>query len=258
MLSELSRVFRLPKGLRAASARVVCFPFAGGSARSFAGWDAALQDVAQILPVELPGRGPRFGEACNEDASSLSLEIADALTALPDVSCPLLLYGHSMGTILAYETARLLAARRAPVIGLVLTGRHAPHWPGRRRDALSMNDAALIEDLRSMGGTAPEVLASPELLALMLPVLRSDYRLVENYRPDPVALRSPLPLPAEIIGGDRDARNPRDGLEAWREAISGPVEVSLWQGGHFFIHEHRDALLARIRRCLATWQPPAW
>ncbi|WP_125461845.1 MULTISPECIES: alpha/beta fold hydrolase [Rhodomicrobium] len=247
-----SRIFG-PGWNRSAGARIVCLPFAGGSAASFGPWRRGFDGAVQLLPVELPGRGARFAEPLVEHAEVIAAELAEALSGLP--AAPLLLYGHSMGTILAYETARRLHGR-AQIAGLVLTGRRAPHWPDARPARQDFSDAALIAEMRAMGGTRPEVFESPDLLSLMLPVLRADYRLVANYRPELGALLPKLPLPASVIGGEADARNPVDSLAAWGELFAGPVETAIWPGGHFFIHAHQHRLLAHLRDCLERWMSP--
>jgi len=112
--------------------RIICLPWAGGVASAYRPWIHALRDVAQVLPTEFPGHGARFGEPCMDNATLLAADIADAVLALPGADTPVLIYGHSMGAILGFETARLLVERSAPLLGLVLSGHHAPHWPSRR------------------------------------------------------------------------------------------------------------------------------
>jgi surfactin synthase thioesterase subunit len=233
--------------------RIVCLPWAGGTAAAYRPWMRELGTAVEVLPAEMPGHGGRRGEACIDDAPRLAAEIAAAVLALPGGDVPVLLFGHSMGAMLAFEAARRLQGRPVRLIGLVLAGHHAPHWPRERRRRSAMSDAVLREDLRQMGGTAPEILDSPELMSLILPALRSDYRLTERYKPALDTLLPKLTLPVDILGGAADEDNPPDSMEAWREVVAGPVEVALWPGGHFFIEEQRPALLAHLRRRAAEW-----
>jgi surfactin synthase thioesterase subunit len=234
--------------------RLICLPWAGGGASAYRPWMAALRNVADVLATELPGHGARFDERCVGDAYELAARIADAVLALPRADTPLVIYGHSMGALLGFEAARILTAHSAPLRGLVLSGYHAPHWQARRTLRSRMSDAALLETLRHMGGTAPEVLDSPELLSIILPILRSDYLLTEVYRPTLADLAPKLSLPVDIIGGEEDPDNPPDSLYAWKDVLSGPVDVSLWPGGHFFIQDQRSTLLSHLARRLAKWR----
>jgi surfactin synthase thioesterase subunit len=233
--------------------RLICLPWAGGSASAFRPWMGVLGKLAQVLAVELPGHGARYGELCLDDAYELAVRIADAVLALPRADTPLVIYGHSMGALLGFEAARILSARSAPLLGLVLTGYHAPHWQGKQVLRSRMSDAVLLEDLRQLGGTAPEILDSPDLLSIVLPILRSDYRLTEVYCPTLADLMPRLSLPVDIIGGEGDADNPRESLWAWKEALSGPVDVSVWPGGHFFVDDQQPALLKHLARRLEEW-----
>lgn len=233
--------------------RLVCLPWAGGGASAFRPWIAELRDIADVFAAEMPGHGLRFGEPCVDDAATLAAAIAGAILALPHAERPVLIYGHSMGALLGFETARILVGRSHPVLGLVLSGRHAPHWHGPERQRSRMTDAELAEDLRDMGGTAPQVLDSPDLLSVVLPILRSDYRLTEAYRPSLNSLLPKFPRPVDVIGGEQDEENPPKSLQAWQEVLARPPQVSLWQGGHFFIETHRRALLAHLGRRIAEW-----
>jgi len=237
--------------------RIICLPWAGGVASAYRSWIPELRDIAQVLATELPGHGVRFGEPCIDDATVLAARIAKAVLALPRAEAPVLIYGHSMGAILGFETARLLAQRSTRLLGLVLSGHHAPHWPHRRSPRSNMTDRMLADDLRDKGGTAPEILNSPDLLSVIFPTLRADYRLTETYRPALHMLMPKLSLPVDIIGGQADADNPPEGLEAWRDVICGPLEISLWPGGHFFIDDRRKALLAHLRQRVSKWSTAA-
>jgi len=234
--------------------RLICLPWAGGSVSAYRPWIAGLRNVVDVLAAELPGHGARFDEPCVSDAYELAARIADAVLMLPRADMPLVIYGHSMGALLGFEAARILTARSAPLRGLVLSGYHAPHWQGRRILRSRIDDAALLETLRHMGGTAQEVLDSPDLLSIILPILRSDYRLTEAYRPTLADLAPKLSLPVDIIGGEEDPDNPPDSLYAWKDVLSGQVDVFLWPGGHFFIQDQRSTLLSHLARRLAEWR----
>lgn len=234
--------------------RLLCLPFAGASATAFSTWGARLASDIEFLPVELPGRGSRFNEPPAASTDLLSDALVQALDALPPL--PLCLYGHSMGTLLAWHLARQLHARRQTPLGMILTGRHAPHWPQHPATPRHrLPDAALVTELRRLGGTPDEVFDTPELLELILPPLRADFALIENSTaPDPVQPPfAPLPIPALVIGGTHDADSPPASLEAWKQLLSLETECSCWPGGHFFIHQHRDALVDTLNERIHQW-----
>ncbi|MFE1599072.1 thioesterase II family protein [Methylobacterium sp. ID0610] len=237
----------------AAAVRLVCLPFAGGSATAYAGIEAALADVAEVRTAELPGRGMRFGEAFATDLTVLAAQIAAAVLAMPDPGKPLVLFGHSMGALLAHEIARALARQENPPRHLVLSGAPAP----QRRSAAARRalaeetrtDAGLVARMRRLGGTPPEIFAQPDLLALVLPVLRADYALVAGYAPPALP---PLAVPATLLGGTEDAETPPADLVAWADGLAGSVAVEFWPGGHFFIRPNEARLAALLRAAIRT------
>ncbi|MDQ0505098.1 thioesterase II family protein [Xanthobacter agilis] len=216
-----------------APARLVLLPHAGGSVAALP-WRARLpRAVAEgVVDLELPGHGRRFGAPFAPSLRALAAALAaDIRAAVGDV--PVLFQGHSMGALLAYEIARERCAQGGAVAGLVLSGRAAPRWPAAR-DAPPRHlcaDAVLVDELRRLGGTPAEVLAAPDLMDLVLPVVRDDFRLVETYRWEPGPR---LRVPAVVLGGRDDPATSPAALAAWGEVITGPLRVEHWPGGHFF------------------------
>lgn len=236
--------------------RIICLPWAGGTAAVFRSWLRPFRDVAQVLAVEYPGHGARYGERCFHDAARLAAAIADGVSSLPRPDTPVMIYGHSMGALVGFELARRLAAASASLIGLVMSGYHAPHWRHERTLRSKMTDTELVADMRSIGGTMPEILESPDLLSVVLPILRADYHLAENYHPSLADLQPKLSLPVQIVGGDNDPSTPIEGLEAWRQILAGDVNVAVWPGDHFFIDAHQPALVKLVSRRLQEWSAP--
>lgn len=228
--------------------RLVCLPHAGGSAALYRPWKVALSGLATVESPELPGRGTRFGAPF---ASSLVDLAGDVANTVAHRVGPLVLYGHSMGAVLAFETARALARHGISVAGLVLSGRAAPQLPFPSLGRHLLGDAALAAELQRIGGTTQAVLAQPELMAAMLPVLRADFRLVDTYA---FAAGPKLPVPAVILGGAEDPATPLPALHAWAEVVSGPLAVELWPGGHFFVRDQEARLMELLRRLLPAWR----
>ena len=231
--------------------RLVCLPFAGGNATAYASLERALADIAEVRVPELPGRGTRFGEAFATDLPTVAAEIAGALRAMPQK--PLVLFGHSLGTLIAYEVARTLAAAGGAPRHLVLSGRRAPLTGEGPLAEEALTDAALEARMRRLGGTPPELFAARDLLALVLPVVRADYRLASQHVPDPTSQL--LGLPATILGGDADLDNPPGLLPGWGAWLGRAPAVQIWPGGHFFIRAQGERLAALLRDVIAAEAP---
>ncbi|KPI15375.1 Oleoyl-(acyl-carrier-protein) hydrolase [Actinobacteria bacterium OK074] len=235
------RWFRVHRAGARPTRRLVCFPHAGGTAQLFHGWPAHLPHDVELLAVRYPGRQDRLAEPCVEDMTELADAVTDALAGHLDL--PLALFGHSMGSAVAYEVARRLEARGAGPRRLLVSGRAAPHRAvpaGVPAD----DDTALIATVRGLGDFQSEVYDIPELRELLLPALRGDYRLIESYRPDrPVPLRAPI----TAYTGRDDTTCPEDGVRAWAELTApGGFDLRSFPGDHFYLVPHEAPLVADL------------
>jgi medium-chain acyl-[acyl-carrier-protein] hydrolase len=230
-----------------ASIRLITFPYAGGGTPAFRPWLELLPANIELRTVQLPGRGPRFRE-------KHILDLSAAIDALEPVLLPLLdrpvaFFGHSVGALLAFEMARRLAGRGLAPAHLFLSGKNAPHFPDFLAPLHQLSDPLFLGKLKELNGMAQTVLDSPELLELLLPVIRSDFTLLETYTYQPFPL--PLSCPITIFGADQDPRTLKDGLNAWRELTAGNVNLTIFGGDHFFIDRVRPELIAIILRALS-------
>lgn len=227
-----------------ARARLLCLPFAGGGADFYRGWSDWLPPDLEVWPVQPPGRGARMMERTLDDLAAMVHSIAEAVTPLLD-DLPVIVFGHSMGALLAFELAHELVARSAPAPNLlILSGRPAPTWRLPRIRHV-MTDAELLEELRSFAGTPAEALNNPELMELMLPTIRADFKLVETYRRP--AGRLPLGLPIFVCCGDADDLAPAASLNGWREETAMSADIRLFPGGHFYLAGPPEAVRRAIR-----------
>lgn len=221
---------RPPASARPPRLRLVCFPYAGGGAWTFRGWPGVPAD-GEAWAVELPGHGARIAEPPVGDLEALVAPLARAIAPLADA--PLALFGHSMGALLAFETARRLRAEAGvEPVHLFVAGREAPQLPEARPPAHGLPDEELVAVLRDLDGTPSEVLEDAGMMALMLPVVRADFRLVETYR---YRAEAPLGCPITAIGGADDARVRPAMLAPWREHTRAAFALHLVDGGHFFL-----------------------
>jgi medium-chain acyl-[acyl-carrier-protein] hydrolase len=227
--------------------RLFCFPHSGASAAAYAAWSLPPQ-VASVCPVELPGRGRRLGEALYTRLPELVEEVARGL--LPYFDRPFAFFGHSMGALLSFELARTLrrdygltAAR------LFLSGHGAPHLPSDEPPISGLPEAEFLARLRQLNGTEDEILACEELRQILLPILRADFAICENYAYLPA---DPLDCPITAFGGLQDPYVSRPELEAWQVHTRAAFRASFFPGDHFYLNAARPALLDRIACDLAA------
>ncbi|MFF2520966.1 thioesterase II family protein [Streptomyces liangshanensis] len=233
-----------------APARLLCFPHAGGSASAYLPLSTAVGGTAETLVVQYPGRHDRFAEPFAERLG----DVVDAVVAgLPeDGGRPLVLFGHSMGALLAYETARRLESEGRGPVALFVSGREGPEFPLRLRLPDPPSDDDLVAEMRLLSGTEDELLSNPEILQLALPPLRADYAMLfaHTHRPGP-ALRCPV----VALTGDSDPRVSVERVQAWERETGGPFERHVLPGGHFFLGDHLPYVADLVAGVLARTTP---
>ncbi len=231
--------------------RLFCFPYAGGSALIYRQWADRLPPQVEVCPVQLPGRGHRLGETPVRRMAPLVALIA--LEIRPLLNKRFAFFGHSMGATIAFEVARLLRREGAPQPShLFISARRAPQvLLDADPPTYNLSESELIEDLRRLNGTPPEVFDSPDLLKMMLPVIRADFEATQTYTYEE---EPPLDCPITVYGGLQDHGVRRENLDAWCAQTTAPCAVRLFPGDHFFINAKSDLLLQTLARDLYRYR----
>jgi surfactin synthase thioesterase subunit len=228
-----------------------CLPHAGGSAASlYHGWDAALDGVARVVPLELPGRGRRAGEPPYADLDAVLADCAKRIAAEID-GAGFALFGHSIGGLLAYELDATLRrdGARAPA-ALVLAATIPPNRAERHAQIHELRDEELLAAVAHLGGLPQAIVDHPEARAFHAAALRADYRLYEHHRLSDPPHRVAVPL-LVLLGGDDPLAAPDDSAR-WRAlAAAGLTTRVVPSGSHFFPHAQRDQTLAAVGGFLA-------
>ncbi|MEU7635830.1 MULTISPECIES: thioesterase II family protein [unclassified Streptomyces] len=230
--------------------RLFCFAHAGGGGAFFHPWRTALRPHVEVCPVVLPGREGRGRETPYTRMGPLIEDLADGLA--PHLDRPYAFFGHSLGSIVAYETARLLRDRGATgPAALLVSGRRGPYAPTDRPAVHHLPDEEFLAEVTGLGGTPPQVLRQRELLRLFLPALRADYELNETYRPVPPPAPA-LTCPVFAYTGDADPLASPHQVARWRDVTSGDFLLRVLPGDHFYLKEAPDGLMTALRTALST------
>ncbi|MCM3904410.1 MAG: alpha/beta fold hydrolase [Pyrinomonadaceae bacterium] len=229
--------------------RLFCFPYAGGAASVFSKVLNGLPSEIEVCPVELPGRGSRLSEPPVNDLESLVEIIAEELA--PHLDQPFAFFGHSMGALLGFELARYLRrARRVEPVHLLVSAGRAPQVRASGPVTWDLQDDQLVDKMRRLNGTPQAVLDNPELMALVLPIIRADLVAIDSYvyRHEP-----PLSCPITALGGLQDSSVTRDELCPWREQTSESFTLRMLPGDHFFLHSAQQTLREVVARELRQY-----
>ncbi|MCA1635275.1 MAG: putative thioesterase [Acidobacteria bacterium] len=230
--------------------RLFCFPYAGGSAHIYRRWAEHLPAQVDVCPVNLPGRAQRL----KEQPGTRMLPLAETIMReiLPLLDKPFAFFGYSMGALLAFEIARLLRRNSLPEPAhLFVAARSGPQIANADRLTYNMPEKELLEELRRLSGTSEEVLDEPELMKVVLPLIRADFELIQNYTYTP---EPPLGCSISVYGGLQDREVSRERLQAWCQQTEASCILRMFPGGHFFINTAREVLLQTLTRELYQHQ----
>jgi surfactin synthase thioesterase subunit len=222
---------------------LVCLPFAGAGASFYRPWSALAGGTLEILPLQLPGRERRIDVEPYRDVH----EAVEGL--LPDLVSGLggggrvALFGHSLGAVLAYELAHRLCHRPGvELVRLFASGSPAPEVPRPGR-ATGLPDDEFLARVQEFAGFSGEALDDPEMRELILPTLRADVQMHENYVP---STDVPLPVPITSVRGAADELVSSDDAAGWAKATSRDFDLAELPGGHMYLTEVAAPLLRMI------------
>jgi medium-chain acyl-[acyl-carrier-protein] hydrolase len=233
--------------------KLFCVPYSGGGAQVYMPFAPLLPPAMALYALELPGRGRRFTDKLLESVSSMVREAVDGILPLIGGSPAYAVFGHSLGGIVAFETVRELRRRKAPMPRhLFVSGVRAPQVPKREGTAYDLPHDQFVQKLVEMGGTQEEILANREMLELMVPILRMDFKAYETYR---YTEDRPLECPVTALGGSLDTFVLPADVEQWSLHTGGAFAHTTLDGGHFFIHPRMKDVTDIIRSKVMAPRP---
>lgn len=224
--------FIVPKAKPAAKLRLFCFPYAGGQAAIYFPLARLLSEHIELVAVQLPGRGNRMFEPALTSAQDIAKAVVPQIQACADK--PFALLGYSNGCLQAYEVAHRLQ-QQADVRHVFMAARSAPQLGVQREPIHLLADQQFRQELALLGGTPQELLAYDELMELMLPTLRADFKLGYDYQCPPV---SSLAIDLTSMAGRFDKDVPAENVLAWQQLFAADSRHHVIDGDHFFINTH--------------------
>ncbi|MDT7803605.1 MAG: hypothetical protein QOI78_7038 [Actinomycetota bacterium] len=220
--------------------RLVCFPPAGGSASYFYPVSRVMGPEVDVVCLQYPGRQDRSGEPCLDTVAAFADQIATALEPWSGVR--LILFGHSLGATIAYETARRLEAAGVAVAALIASGRRGPTTLRDER-LHQLDDDQLLAEARCLSELG-DALLDDDIARTVLPALRAGHHAAETYRHTP---GEPLRCPVTVLIADADPTVTVAEAKDWEAHTTGSFDLTVFTGGHFSIPDRLRELVATIR-----------
>lgn len=209
-------------------------------------WGSLLPN-AELALVQLPGRDSRITENLHTNLYPLIEELADGLVSHLDR--PFAFFGHSMGSLLAFETARQLRRKRAAQpVRLFVSARTAPHMPEPHQEIYQLAEPAFIRMTENLYGAMPDVIRQdPEILRLFLQIMRADLTMTGTYN---YMDEAPLDIPITVYGGMEDRSVTEAALHTWSSQTTASFRLLMLPGDHFFIQRSRTMLIEDLGKHL--------
>ncbi len=205
-------------------------------------WWRAFPEYVEVCSIQPPGREHRLAEPALREFRPYVESLTETLVEWLDLPC--MFFGHSLGALAAFEVARLLRERSASgPRGLFASACRAPQSAVWERKVHDLPDALFVEELRRLNGTPQEALDHPELMELMLPIVKADFAVYESYE---YAAGDPLDCPIHVLGGVGDERVTRDDLAGWGKQTTAGFSVRMFPGDHFFLHPAQRAIVNAV------------
>lgn len=232
------------------SVKLICFPYAGGSASMYVRWKQKLPGQIEVVPVELSGRGSRscdpfyktFDDLINDVYPFVKNQIRDESYAL---------FGFSMGGLIAYEIYRRLKQDNMPLpLNIFIIGREAPNSEIFKVNHL--NDHDFIEEIYSYDGMPTELYKNKEVLNYFIPILRADFSIHESYTHADIPEMINCNL--TIWYGKDDKSVIHENIHNWRSFAGAEIEIFELKGGHFFMAQHESEIHSKISNQLLSPQ----
>ncbi len=159
---------------------LICVPYGGGWSTIFNSWEPYLEPEIALLSAKFPGRGERMEEPSYENMQELVQEISPVIGAY---ELPIVFYGGCFGGLCAYEIIKELQETYHKKVKHFFTNSLiSPRYIEEKVFLSQWSKEELADELLRRGELPEEVLGDEEVLEFLLPGIRADYKIYENYR----------------------------------------------------------------------------
>ncbi|EPR07697.1 thioesterase II family protein [Ruminiclostridium papyrosolvens] len=229
--------------------KLFCIPYSGASAMVYSKWTKLINKEIKVIPLELAGRGRRFGDKFYRDIDQAAEDLSNTIIneAKDDDYA---IFGHSMGARVTYEVYYRLKEKgfKEPV-KIFFSGSKAPQLPPDEIKRYQLPDNQFKQVVLQYGGNSEDVFKNKELCDLFIPILRADFRIYEEYKFVPG--REKIKTDVVVYYGRSDSSITYDNMTAWQEVAGSGIKLVAFDGSHFYLNEDVNGITASINKELA-------
>lgn len=219
--------------------KLFCLPYAGGSGIIYRKWKKVVRGNIEVRPIELKGRGSRYIEGfyndLHEAVEDIYFQIKDEIND-GDFG----IFGHSMGSILAYELYYKILKEGKPKARHIFFSAHRAPGFNKEDKMHTLPDEEFMEKVIGLGGTPKEVIENKELLEFVQPILRNDFRILEEYtyKEKEELIESEV----SVLIGEKDEITLEEAKE-WNKLAAKEICIYTFEGDHFFINNEYKKII---------------
>jgi surfactin synthase thioesterase subunit len=227
--------------------RLFFVPYAGASSVTFKHWVKKMEPEVELEIFEMSGHGSRLFEDCY---SSIEEAVKDFYSFLEKkllgITDKYYLAGHCLGAVIIYETCILIDKNKKINLPerIFVSGHGSPEYIHDEDHVKDMSDRDMVDYFVKQGGMSGEYL-NDELLELIVPPMKSDVAIYEDYRFDK---NRDIPLvDMTVLYGNQDIMTPDNELEEWRK-FSKDIDYVAFDDEHYFINSQEEKFLYEMKR----------
>lgn len=213
-------------------ANFYCFPHAGSGASVYAGWGKTVSKLFGYYPIQYPMRENRMAEKMPETIRELAdMIVEENIEAFSEKSC--IFFGQCLGALIAFETSLALERRSVNIPSLIIAaGCPSPGTSFSAELTENAENNEVAEYFIRLGYISRELAENKMYLDFFMPVLRTDYFLMQNYK---AVNGEKVSCPVLTVYGSADTEVNELSLDDWKNYTSAGIIKKKYGGGHFCI-----------------------
>ncbi|UPK66611.1 thioesterase II family protein [Chitinophaga filiformis] len=220
--------------MRISGVQLFIFPHAGGSEISYVSIEKELLPETVTSTICYTGRGRRIHEPFQKDMEAMAMDCMKIVQQKRKEELPLVFLGHSLGSLIAFETMNCMRRHGLELPELVFfSGRKGPAATEKNNRSL-LSDKELLDCLSRMGGIPDAFLQHPDFLSFYLPIIRNDLRLNDTYRYQP---HEAFDIPFVVMNGTDDEHVGPEPALSWKEHTRAACYQEWLEGNHFYFSD---------------------
>jgi len=232
--------------------KIIAIPFAGGNKYSFNKIEKHIFQDFEWITLELPGRGSRFPEQLLDNVPAMVNDLFKSIQ-IHIAKDDYILYGHSLGSILGYELVKKIIENGLKLPScLFFTGRGAPQYNRFINKKSILPQDLFWKEIIKIGGMPKDILSQKELLEVYYPILKNDFKAIENYVYTKPKTCFSIPIHiimgTDEIGEETEEKTSIATMKSWNNETSAPCSFETIPGNHFFVLEEAELMAQKIMK----------